>query len=71
MDKKRISGPEQSVRPFVNAPVVPAIDAETGERKDGRGSEEFRPLFFKVGVIENATGSAYAESGQLKVICAV
>ncbi|KAI9010145.1 ribosomal protein S5 domain 2-type protein [Hyaloraphidium curvatum] len=75
MDRKRITGPEASVRPFISAPaagsVDPVVNPDTGARRDGRGPEEFRPLFLKTGVIDNAAGSAYAESGNLKIICAV
>lgn len=44
MDKKRISGPDQSVRPFFPPSATSVIDVDSGERSDGRGAEEFRPL---------------------------
>jgi exosome complex component RRP41 len=42
-----------------------------GKRIDGRGQFETRPITMKVGVIDNADGSAYVEWGQNKAIAAV
>jgi len=43
----------------------------SGSRQDGRGDETIRPVFQRVGVIGQATGSAYHEAGRTKVFCAV
>ncbi|MGC8676341.1 MAG: exosome complex exonuclease Rrp41 [Candidatus Micrarchaeia archaeon] len=42
-----------------------------GKRLDGRAFDELRPLKIQAGVIKNATGSAYAEWGENKVLAAV
>lgn len=44
---------------------------EEGVRLDGRGYEEFRPVFLNTGAISQATGSAYAEFNKTKVMAAV
>jgi len=54
------------------APLRPAHFLNAASlRLDGRGSDEFRPLFLKTGVISQAAGSAYIEMNQTKVICGV
>lgn len=55
--------------PRAAAPEAPA--ASTGARADGRGAEEFRPVFFNTKVVSQATGSAYAEFDRTKVMVAV
>ncbi|GMH36046.1 hypothetical protein BSKO_03914 [Bryopsis sp. KO-2023] len=42
-----------------------------GKRANGRGFEEFRSVFLKTGVLSQASGSAYAEFGNTKVMVAV
>jgi exosome complex component RRP41 len=42
-----------------------------GKRLDGRGPDEIRELKIKVGILENADGSAYVEQGNTKVYAAV
>ena len=44
---------------------------EKGLRVDGRRPDELRPITFKIGVLENANGSAYIEQGKCKIIAAV
>ncbi len=44
---------------------------ENGKRINGRGLFELRPIKMKVGVLENADGSAYIEWGRNKIIVAV
>ncbi len=46
------------------------IDSE-GRRHDGRRRDELRPITMKVGVLENADGSAYIEFGRNKIMVAV
>ena len=41
------------------------------KRLDGRNFDELRPLSIKAGVIDNASGSAYVEWGNNKIIAAV
>jgi len=44
---------------------------ENGLRLDGRRPEEVRPIKLKVGVLENADGSAYIEQGKNKILVGV
>ncbi len=46
------------------------LDAK-GVRHDGRKFNELRPVSMKVGVLENADGSAYIEFGKNKIMAAV
>ena len=50
--------------------TVQLID-EKGKRLDGRTVDELRPLSFKIGVIENADGSAEIRMGKNIIIAAV
>ncbi|MEM0074637.1 MAG: exosome complex exonuclease Rrp41 [Candidatus Micrarchaeaceae archaeon] len=44
---------------------------KNSKRLDGRAFDELRPITIKAGVIKNATGSAYLEWGNNKVLAAV
>ena len=44
---------------------------EDGSRLDGRAIDEARPFSCKVGVINNAQGSAYVEHGGNKIFASV
>ncbi len=44
---------------------------ESGRRRDGRGPEDLRPLYFEVRVLKNANGSALVQYGNTKVLAAV
>merc|ERR1711939_222043 len=44
---------------------------EQGKRHDGRGPLDARPIFLKTGLVSNAPGSAFIETGRLKLIAAV
>lgn len=44
---------------------------ETGTRLDGRKPDQLRPIRLEVGVVKNASGSAYIEQGKNKIIAAV
>ncbi|XP_065844031.1 exosome complex component MTR3-like [Oscarella lobularis] len=58
---------------------VPPIDASpsetpvlrNGQRADGRQNSELRPTYLKKGVVNRASGSAYLETDETKVICSV
>lgn len=49
---------------------VVLIDAN-GRRLDGRRPDEIRDIKIKVGILENADGSAYVEQGNTKIYAAV
>jgi exosome complex component RRP41 len=44
---------------------------EKGYRIDGRKAEDLRPIAFKVGILNNANGSAYVEFGGNKIVVGV
>eukprot|EP00803_Ostreobium_quekettii_P000893 evm.model.scf_53EXC.3 EVM.evm.TU.scf_53EXC.3 scf_53EXC:35081-38768(+) len=48
-----------------------ALIRNDGKRLDGRGLEEFRPVFMRTGMQARASGSAYLEFGKTKVMVAV
>lgn len=68
MDRKRVYGPEESVKPLSPRPDV---SISSVQRKDGRSDWQMRKLFAKHNVISQASGSAYLESGNTKVLVAV
>mmetsp|Transcript_14207 Transcript_14207/g.30408 ORF Transcript_14207/g.30408 Transcript_14207/m.30408 type:complete len:253 (+) Transcript_14207:156-914(+) len=49
-----------------NAPLI-----QKGKRQDGRYPEECRPLFLKLEPVLSATGSAYLEFKDTKIMCSV
>jgi exosome complex component MTR3 len=72
MDRKRVVGPETSVVPL----AMDELSRSTREsllvsRLDGRQMHQHRPLFLKRGLVHQANGSAYIESGSIKIACAV
>lgn len=49
----------------------PKLVSEDGTRHDGRKLDELRPTKMEVGILSNASGSAYVEFGKTRVIAAV
>lgn len=49
----------------------PRLVSEDGIRHDGRKLDELRPTKMEVGILSNASGSAYVEFGKTRVIAAV
>ena len=49
----------------------PRLVDEDGKRHDGRKLDELRPTKMEVGILSNASGSAYVEFGKTRVIAAV
>jgi len=49
-----------------NAPLI-----QKGKRQDGRFPEECRPLFLKLAPVLSASGSAYLEFKDTKIMCSV
>ncbi|WJX90233.1 Exosome complex component RRP41-like [Trifolium repens] len=49
----------------------PALFKEDSTRPDGRGFHQCRPAIFRTGAVNAASGSAYAEFGNAKVIVSV
>ncbi|KAL7419676.1 3'-5'-exoribonuclease [Cryptotrichosporon argae] len=63
-DRRRIQAPEVSRAPEFDTP-------EAGPSKRERGPSEARPIYLKTGLISQANGSAYIESGGVKIACSV
>lgn len=70
MDKRRINGPEISVKPFEKK-TVQKSNKDDEIRKNNRSIESIRPIFIKPNVIKKANGSAYYEAENIKIICGV
>ncbi|XP_078000968.1 exosome complex component MTR3-like [Glandiceps talaboti] len=72
-DSRRIQGPKDSfpVTNFVELSKSSPVLSEDKLRPDGRKSADLRPIFARADVVSNAKGSAYIETNNTKVICAV
>ncbi|ORX48976.1 ribosomal protein S5 domain 2-like protein [Piromyces finnis] len=70
MDKRRINGPEISVKP-IEKKITQTNSNDNEIRKNNRSIENIRPIFIKPNVIKKANGSAYYEAENIKVICGV
>jgi len=62
---------DASYNPFAPAEAPSRLVSASGQRIDGRGLEEFRPPFLQVGTNSQASGSAYVEFNNTKVMAAV
>ncbi|XP_002738745.1 exosome complex component MTR3-like [Saccoglossus kowalevskii] len=74
LDSKRIPGPRESfpVTNFISTEKDnPDLVNDDGTRHDGRKPNDIRPIFLRCGIISNAKGSAYIETKDTKVTCAV
>ncbi|TPX50419.1 H+-transporting two-sector ATPase [Synchytrium endobioticum] len=71
-DRGRVAGPKNCVAPipYLAPEARKTCLARNGERI-GRNLDQIRPLYLNTGLIKHANGSAYFESGNLKVACAV
>ena len=67
-DRYRITGPEKSVVP-ISSTKLQKFDPLN--RVDGRPMSQIRPLFSQTGILSQASGSAFLEMGDSKIICAV
>ncbi|KAH6918537.1 mRNA transport regulator 3 [Coprinopsis sp. MPI-PUGE-AT-0042] len=71
-DRRRINGPEESF-----APLFEEDDGEStstwkvGMSRQDRLPMAIRPIFLQPGLIEQANGSAYIETGKNKIACAI
>ncbi|WRT64574.1 uncharacterized protein IL334_001506 [Kwoniella shivajii] len=68
-DRRRIPGPEISIPPIYE-PLSNENEAGPSKRS-GRSNDEARPIFLKTGLISQANGSGYIESGGVKIACSV
>ncbi|OCF33838.1 exosome complex component MTR3 [Kwoniella heveanensis BCC8398] len=70
-DRRRVPAPEVSIPPIYE-PLVGAVDQqEAGPSRRDRTNDEARPIFLKTGLINQANGSGYIESGGVKIACSV
>ncbi|WVW78217.1 hypothetical protein I302_100168 [Kwoniella bestiolae CBS 10118] len=68
-DRRRIPAPEVSVPPIYED--SPEAGPSTRTRRVDRAIDEARPIFLKTGLISQANGSGYIESGGVKIACSV
>ncbi|KAG8970738.1 hypothetical protein FRC03_004120 [Tulasnella sp. 419] len=67
-DRRRINGPEKSFLPSFADEDVPS---KSHDLRGDRKALDIRPIYLKRGLISQANGSAYIETGQTKIACAV
>ncbi|QRW10724.1 mRNA transport regulator 3 [Ceratobasidium sp. AG-Ba] len=66
-DRRRINGPESSSHPiFEDDEKAPVRSFRTSRKND-----EIRPIFLQLGLVSQANGSAYIETGKTKIAVAV
>ncbi|EPQ31279.1 uncharacterized protein PFL1_01464 [Pseudozyma flocculosa PF-1] len=83
-DRRRVNGPQS--RPLLPAldasastsastsrpgPSASSTSSSTTTRPDGRTPLQHRPIFLQTGLVPSASGSAYIETGNLKLACSV
>mmetsp|Transcript_29581 Transcript_29581/g.56837 ORF Transcript_29581/g.56837 Transcript_29581/m.56837 type:complete len:257 (+) Transcript_29581:93-863(+) len=66
-----VGGLETSYSPFQVVPAASTPVLSKGRRADQRFPEDFRPVFLNLGTVPSASGSAYLEFRDTKVICSV
>ncbi|PVG04535.1 ribosomal protein S5 domain 2-like protein [Serendipita vermifera] len=70
-DRRRVNGPEESFPPIFEDEEQPEPLLSNEKRRDGRAIRDLRPIFLRTGLIPQANGSAYIETGNTKIACAV
>lgn len=76
-DRRRFNGPETAaplrkrIAVSQSGPASSASRPNKAARLDQRADHAVRPIFLKTGLITQASGSAYIETGSLKLICSV
>jgi len=73
-DRRRVNGPEWSVPPTFEAEETSGPSSKGGiirRERVNRGPKDIRPIFLKTGLISQANGSSYIETGKVKIACAV
>ncbi|KIK08590.1 hypothetical protein K443DRAFT_84475 [Laccaria amethystina LaAM-08-1] len=68
-DRRRINGPEESNPPIFEDEETPTWNV--GIPRRNRASFDIRPIFLQPGLTNQATGSAYIETQNTKIACAV
>ncbi|KAF8201807.1 ribosomal protein S5 domain 2-type protein [Pholiota molesta] len=67
-DRRRNNGPEDSLAPVFDEDITSNFQ---GKDRKARAALEIRPIFLQPGLISQATGSAYIETEQTKIACAI
>ncbi|KAI0341555.1 mRNA transport regulator 3 [Trametopsis cervina] len=73
-DRRRINGPEESLAPVYEEDEEREAEAQRwteGTPRSGRAPRDIRPIYLKAGLINQANGSAYIETENTKIACAV
>ncbi|ORY55749.1 mRNA transport regulator 3 [Leucosporidium creatinivorum] len=70
-DRRRFGAPEGAVPLRFASTSSSAKPSSSSSRLDGRAPEQVRPIFLQTGLVGEASGSAYIETGRTKLICAV
>lgn len=76
LDRRRINAPETHAPVFVSGSTAAAgpsssASAVASSRRSAPDRSTMHPLFIQTGLVSQASGSAYLESGTAKVACAV
>ncbi|CAK5277678.1 unnamed protein product [Mycena citricolor] len=67
-DRRRNNGPEESFSPVYDSD---ATGWTSGNTRKSRGPSDIRPIFLQPGLISQANGSAYIETQNTKIACAI
>jgi len=70
-DRRRVNGPEERFPPVFDDEADLHSVVATGKRSGDRGKKDLRPIYLRTGLITQANGSAYIETGNTKIACAV
>ncbi|TEB36353.1 mRNA transport regulator 3 [Coprinellus micaceus] len=70
-DRRRINGPEESFSPTYDDGGDIQDQWKVGRPRVGRNPTNIRPIFLQPGLIDQANGSAYIETGNTKIACAI
>jgi len=70
-ERLRVVGPEECTAPKILSQKPKWFVDTKDTRIDGRNLSQFRKIFMKTGMITQASGSAYIEMNNTKVICGV
>ncbi|KAM0752520.1 mRNA transport regulator 3 [Meredithblackwellia eburnea MCA 4105] len=70
-DRRRFNAPEGAQPLQFSQQQITISPAPQTTRNDGRAWGHVRPIFIKTGLVSEASGSAYIETGSTKLVCAV
>ncbi|KAN0061103.1 3'-5'-exoribonuclease [Thecaphora frezii] len=71
-DRRRINAPQsRPLLPPLGDASASQPNPSSQQRADGRSASHHRPIFLQAGLVPSASGSAYIETGNLKLACSV